>query len=70
MRRKSAIDQAKEAARIEEARRMTPEQRLEACAALSAAVLQIHAAGQRDREEALKKPGSLDKKSGDRSQNE
>ena len=58
MRRKSAIGRAKEEKRIEEARRMTPQQRLEASAALSAAVLQLHRAGQRDREEALKNDGS------------
>ncbi len=55
MRRKSAIDRAKQAERIERARRMTPEQRLEASASVSAAVMELHRAGHRDRQELLKK---------------
>ncbi len=55
MRRTSAIDRAKEAERILEARRMTPEQRLEASANLSAVVMELHMAGNRYREELLRK---------------
>lgn len=49
MRRPSAIDQEKQQERIERARRMTPEERLLACANISRAVLELQLAGRRDR---------------------
>lgn len=51
MRRKSAVSDWKEAQRIEQARRMTPEQRLEASADLHVLVMELHRAGNRYREE-------------------
>ena len=51
MRRESAIDRAKQKDRVERARRMTPEQRLQACVEISSVVLEIARTGKRDREE-------------------
>ena len=51
MRRPSAIDRAKQKDRVERARRMTPEQRLQASVAISSVVLEIARAGKRYREE-------------------
>lgn len=55
MRRKSAIDRAQQAQRLEEARRMTPEQRLELSAAISSTVIELHRAGKRYRKELEKR---------------
>jgi hypothetical protein len=57
MRGKSAIDHAKQTERIERARRMSPERRLEACINLSKLGAEIQRAGRRYRE-ALRNSGS------------
>jgi hypothetical protein len=49
MRRPSAIDREKQRERIERARRMTPEERLLACANTSKAVLELQLEGRRNR---------------------
>lgn len=49
MRRRSSLDDAKRRDRIERARRMTPEQRLQACVNLSKLTAELRLAGERDR---------------------
>jgi hypothetical protein len=46
-RRKSSIDLAKQKERIERARRMTPEERLQACINLSSLVAEFQQAGRK-----------------------
>jgi hypothetical protein len=58
MRRQSSIDRAKRKERVERARRMTPEGRLEACVRISRAVMEIHRAGERYRQEVRQNPSS------------
>ena len=58
MRRKSSIDTAKQKERIERARRMTPESRLEACVNLSRLVKEIQRAGERYRRAARQNSNS------------
>ena len=55
MRRKSAIDEAKQKDRIERARRMTPEARLQACIRISHVALELRRAGERYRQTFLEK---------------
>jgi len=52
-RRESVIDEAKQRDRIDRARRMTPQQRLQACLDFSAIVLEFHSAGKRHRRNSL-----------------
>jgi hypothetical protein len=58
VRRKSAIDRAKRLDRIERARRMTPEERLLACANVSRVIVELHEVGKRYREEHSQNPRS------------
>ena len=55
-RQKSFINELKEKSRLEQARRMTPEQRLEACAHLSEIVKELELEGKRMRAAASRKP--------------
>jgi len=58
VRRKSAIDRAKRLDRIDRARRMTPEERLLACANMCRAIVELREAGKRYREQTVQNPRS------------
>jgi hypothetical protein len=58
MRRKSAIDRAKQHERIERSRRMKPEDRLLACVNLCSVGVEIQLAGKRYRETTPPRPRS------------
>jgi hypothetical protein len=55
MRRKSAIDEAKQKDRIERARSMTPEARLQASIRITHVVLELRRAGELYRQSILEK---------------